>query len=48
MNHKVDWVRRLQSEHNLCMIGIQESKLGESSPPLNAASCWGDLDRRFE
>lgn len=30
------------------MIGIQESKLGESSPPLNAASCWGDPDRRFE
>lgn len=46
--HKVDWVRRLQSDHNLCMIDIQESKLGESTLPLTAASCWGDTDCRFE
>lgn len=46
--HKVDRVCRLQSEHKLCMIGIQESKLGESSLPLNTTDCWGDPDCRFE
>lgn len=36
--HKVDWVHRLRMEHNLCMIGILDSKLDESSLPLNVVS----------
>nr|KAJ0203637.1 hypothetical protein LSAT_V11C500259620 [Lactuca sativa] len=46
--YKIDWVCRLKRENILGMIGIQETKLGESSPPFNAANCWGDSDCKFE
>nr|KAJ0199753.1 hypothetical protein LSAT_V11C600310030 [Lactuca sativa] len=46
--YKTDWVCRLRRDHKLCMIGLQETKLGESSPPFNAASCWGDTKYGFE
>ena len=46
--HKVDWVPRLRNLYKLCMICIQESKLGELSPPLNITECWGDNNWGFE
>lgn len=30
--YKIDWVCRPRREHKLFMIGIQETKFGESSP----------------
>ncbi|KAL7608841.1 uncharacterized protein LOC111895805 [Lactuca sativa] len=46
--YKIEWVRRLRNENKLCMIGIQESKLGESTPTLNVTDCWGDWEYGFE
>lgn len=46
--HNFEWVRRLTNEHKLCMIGIQETKMGKSFLPFNYASWWGDSDCIFE
>lgn len=45
-DYKVNWVRRLRSQHRVSFLAVQESQILDAKK-IDVAACWGNQDVDF-